>query len=318
MPKSWFIEFMNAPPQVSEKRRVLKRDALTVGRISSADIVIDWDKKISRMHAKLAPDGNGIMLTDLNSTNGTFLADEYEINRVDGSVRIPSPSVVKFGDTVVSVGYGAFSDGQSVALTKSLLLSLPEAIDNKRMLESILVLDQCESSTLAGAEGDETAFHLKKRMFQLCGSVFKDHKPNYMKNTGDGFLATFSEAGVCYNAARAIIKLIQYRNKATHNLLIHVRIGIHSGETYYMDVGNMDRHGNDVNIAFRIEGVKADAFLGGAKVPLPEKDRIIVSKPFLDELKKDRESLTLLGHADLKGIKESVELFLYTQPLERF
>jgi pSer/pThr/pTyr-binding forkhead associated (FHA) protein len=48
----------------------------TIGRLPECDIVVA-DPKASRRHAEIRPAGNGFLLVDLQSTNGT---------RVNGSV----------------------------------------------------------------------------------------------------------------------------------------------------------------------------------------------------------------------------------------
>jgi len=50
----------------------IKRTALIVGRDPHDDIVLD-DQKVSRQHARIEFDGTNYRVTDLNSTNGTFL-----------------------------------------------------------------------------------------------------------------------------------------------------------------------------------------------------------------------------------------------------
>lgn len=50
--------------------RWLIRETLTLGRGDDCDIIIP-DRKISRHHARLSPDEEGIMLEDLESKNGT-------------------------------------------------------------------------------------------------------------------------------------------------------------------------------------------------------------------------------------------------------
>ncbi len=47
----------------------LKSGVMTIGRLSSADIVID-DQNVSRQHAELHPLGDSYQLIDLGSTNG--------------------------------------------------------------------------------------------------------------------------------------------------------------------------------------------------------------------------------------------------------
>jgi len=51
------------------------REEVTVGRGDQADLVLD-DKKASRLHAALSPAAQGVMVRDLGSRNGTFVAGE--------------------------------------------------------------------------------------------------------------------------------------------------------------------------------------------------------------------------------------------------
>jgi pSer/pThr/pTyr-binding forkhead associated (FHA) protein len=50
----------------------LDRPILTIGRHEDNDIVIDH-MGVSGRHARVAVDGQSVILTDLQSTNGTFL-----------------------------------------------------------------------------------------------------------------------------------------------------------------------------------------------------------------------------------------------------
>jgi pSer/pThr/pTyr-binding forkhead associated (FHA) protein len=50
----------------------LDRPVLTIGRHEDNDIVIDH-MGVSGRHARVAVDGHSVILTDLQSTNGTFL-----------------------------------------------------------------------------------------------------------------------------------------------------------------------------------------------------------------------------------------------------
>jgi hypothetical protein len=50
----------------------LGKEPISIGRDEDSDIVLD-DPKVSRQHARLSFDGENYRITDLNSTNGTFL-----------------------------------------------------------------------------------------------------------------------------------------------------------------------------------------------------------------------------------------------------
>jgi pSer/pThr/pTyr-binding forkhead associated (FHA) protein len=67
-----------------------------IGRASTCDIVID-DRHVSQRHARLEVENAGAWLTDLGSTNGTF------VNRVpiDRPVWVAAPSEFRLGETTV-------------------------------------------------------------------------------------------------------------------------------------------------------------------------------------------------------------------------
>lgn len=61
----------------------------TIGRSANNGIVIN-DPEISRRHAQITPQGEGYVLEDLGSTNGTFI----------NSTRLNQPMALKHGDSV--------------------------------------------------------------------------------------------------------------------------------------------------------------------------------------------------------------------------
>lgn len=63
------------------KRWPLAGGAVVVGRASASDITLDQDS-VSRAHAKFLRRGDVYVLSDLGSTNGTFVADEQIKERV--------------------------------------------------------------------------------------------------------------------------------------------------------------------------------------------------------------------------------------------
>lgn len=79
------------PPVSSEY--VLLKDELSIGRGEDNDIVIPHPS-ISRAHARLLRRNGVFELTDLNSTNGTFVDD----HQVKGSVPVPNGGRVRLGD----------------------------------------------------------------------------------------------------------------------------------------------------------------------------------------------------------------------------
>lgn len=62
---------------------------LRIGRESTNEICIP-DGQVSRFHAQIEPTDDGFLLTDLNSTNGTFVNDK----------RIIEPTFLRLGDAL--------------------------------------------------------------------------------------------------------------------------------------------------------------------------------------------------------------------------
>jgi type VI secretion system FHA domain protein len=100
-----------------------EKGLLTVGRSVGNDVVLpDPEKRVSSRHAKLEKSGQSWHLTDLGSTNGTFLNDR----RLDPG----SPVEVREGDQIgvglyrlkVSLGQAALEDQTLVAVDPARLL----------------------------------------------------------------------------------------------------------------------------------------------------------------------------------------------------
>ncbi|MFI2709562.1 FHA domain-containing protein [Micromonospora sp. NPDC018662] len=70
------------------------RGVQVIGRAPTADVVLP-DPHLSRRHASVQATPEGVVLTDLGSTNGTWLND----TRITGSVPISDGDVVRLGRT---------------------------------------------------------------------------------------------------------------------------------------------------------------------------------------------------------------------------
>ncbi|MFU8873435.1 FHA domain-containing protein [Micromonospora sp. SL4-19] len=70
------------------------RDPQVIGRAPTADLVLA-DPHLSRRHATVQLTVDGVWLTDLGSTNGTWLNDQP----ITGSVQIADGDVIRIGRT---------------------------------------------------------------------------------------------------------------------------------------------------------------------------------------------------------------------------
>ena len=72
---------------------------IKIGRTEGNDLVIKDDTTISRNHAEIFQDDEeNIFLTDLNSSNGTFVNG----NKLEDSIILKKKDIVKIGNTVIN------------------------------------------------------------------------------------------------------------------------------------------------------------------------------------------------------------------------
>ncbi|MFE9691391.1 FHA domain-containing protein [Micromonospora sp. NPDC005806] len=72
----------------------VRRDPQVIGRAPTVDIVLA-DAHLSRRHAAVQLTAEGVALTDLGSTNGSWLNDE----RITGSVPLADGDLIRLGRT---------------------------------------------------------------------------------------------------------------------------------------------------------------------------------------------------------------------------
>src|SRR5688500_251558 len=63
------LEIVDGP---ARGRRIPLDRPMLIGRAADADIVLE-DSQVSRRHARLSPSGDGAIVEDLGSSNGTFI-----------------------------------------------------------------------------------------------------------------------------------------------------------------------------------------------------------------------------------------------------
>jgi len=178
-----------------------------------------------------------------------------------------------------------------------------------------MVLDQCGSTRLSN-EDERIAFHLKKRLETISRFALNMNGASFYKGTGDGFLATFPHPHSCLSAALDTLRQIGERNRRTGNPPLHVRIALHTGTTYLISEDPVDKHGSDINAAFRIEGLTEGNFTA-LLAPLPQHDRILCTSEFrqaiIDSQAQDDITFVECGMARVKGFDEPLQVFLITQ-----
>jgi class 3 adenylate cyclase len=140
----------------------------------------------------------------------------------------------------------------------------------------------------------------------IVTQIAKRERFKFMKNTGDGFLITFSKVSNSVHFALDVLKAVNRQSvKADETRRINLRFGVNLGETRIDKKG--DRLGGAVNMTFRVEGVKPEALIpiedGMEKGDMPLDNRIFMTENADKEI-KDMEGVKtrLVGLFELKGI----------------
>jgi pSer/pThr/pTyr-binding forkhead associated (FHA) protein len=85
-----FVEFRTS--KGGDQTVQLREGENTVGRLSSADVMID-NPSISRHHAVIVVRGDKVLVRDAGSRNGTFIDEQ----KVEQETEVPSTAEVRFG-----------------------------------------------------------------------------------------------------------------------------------------------------------------------------------------------------------------------------
>lgn len=273
------------------------KETIIIGRNPEHDIALK-NKYISDTHATIINSNKEVYIKDENSSNGSEIYTNYRWLPLDKKKKkLTLPVQIKLSEAVII----------TIQSGESQIISLAGVESDSY----IMVLDICDSTDQAG-NNEQIAYHLKQRLNHIAKPILYDVPVLFYKNTGDGFLSTFSKSTEAVNTAIKILKELEKRNNTTKNPPINVRIGLHKGRTYMIDPATEDIHGVDINITFRIEGLKRSNFRGFKK-PVLGINRILTSEAFhSDFIKKSKrkgEFFTDCGLAKLKGIKEKMKIF---------
>lgn len=246
--------------------RVVVSQPLVVGREGTGLRIPD--AKVSRRHIEVRPDGDGVMVTDLGSTNGTYLNG----TRMTGQGRVGRGDSLRLGRTVVrcigSVQLADADNGEdpgtersgldSMTTIDSLARDAAEDQDSLRQMLrrggtiTVMFSDIADSTALATEMGDEAWFTVLQAHEGLVRGAVADADGRVVKAQGDGFMASFTSASAAVVCAIRIQQAIAAGDDG-----LRVRIGLHTGDAIELDDG--DWIGRHVITASRI----ADSADGG-------------------------------------------------------
>ena len=147
-----------------------------------------------------------------------------------------------------------------------------------RQLAAIMFTDIVGYTALMGND-EKKAFELLSKNREIQKPIIEQYNGRWIKELGDGVMASFNTASDAVNAA---MKIQEACNAAKN---FQLKIGIHLGEVVFE---NDDVYGDGVNIASRIETLGVGS-------------SVLISKTFVTRLKTMLNSkLFHLGRLSLK------------------
>ncbi len=160
-------------------------------------------------------------------------------------------------------------------------------MSQSRQLAAIMFTDIVGYTALMG-EDEQKAFELLKKNRLVQRPIIEEHNGRWLKEIGDGVLASFNTVSEAVYCAGAIQKACENEPD------LKLRIGIHEGEVVF---DGDDVFGDGVNIAARLEPL---APIGG----------ILVSEAVhKNVLNKKGITTILVGEKELKGVREPVRVY---------
>ncbi len=156
-----------------------------------------------------------------------------------------------------------------------------------RQLACIMFTDIIGYTLLMG-EDESKAFQILKRNREIQKPIIERFGGIWIKELGDGVLATFA------SVTDAVLAAAEIQLKCKAETDYDLRIGLHLSEVVFE---NSDVFGNGVNVAARIQSVAA---VGG----------IVISETVQKNLTNKKGIETrLLGSETLKNVKEAINLY---------
>ena len=160
-------------------------------------------------------------------------------------------------------------------------------MSQSRQLAAIMFTDIVGYTALMGKD-EQKAFELLNKNRQIQKPIIEEYNGRFIKELGDGILASFSTMS---DAVTAAIKIQQVCNTSKE---FQLRIGIHLGEVIFE---NDDVFGDGVNIASRIQSIA-------------EPGSIFISETVYKSISNKREFNTkFFTEQKLKNVKDPVKIY---------
>jgi class 3 adenylate cyclase len=216
-----------------------------IGRSDTNQVVLK-SEKVSRRHAIVHAHGaKGFWLTDLGSSNGTYLNGR----RVTQATKLFDQDVLAIGQFQLTFRHPA---GRARPKPKFTLTDVTVR-EVKTVNCWLLIVDLESSTTLARSLAPEQIPVVMGRWLDACKEIVEQNGGSVNKYLGDGFLAYWHD--LPENTA-AVARALTLLKEAQTRLQPPFRLVVHHGQVSVggaASIGEESLMGAEVNFAFRME-----------------------------------------------------------------
>jgi hypothetical protein len=215
-------------------------EPLEVGRDCPGRLLADH--QTSRRHIRLSVEDGSVVVTDLGSTNGTFV----DGRPLDGPHRLLPGQVLRLGDTTIereADGCGRAPNGATMTSlgagvrTTSIDLVAAAVADELPTVTVpdggtlTIVFSDIEDSTSRSAElGDAAWMEVLNVHNAIIRRQVARFRGNEVKAQGDGFMLVFASARAAVDAMIDTERALEWWARSQATSAVHVRVGIHTDE----------------------------------------------------------------------------------------
>lgn len=121
--------------------------------------------------------------------------------------------------------------------------------EKKPSIMTVMFTDMVGSTDLTQAKGDVAAQEIVRRHNAIVRTALTQFAGHEVKHTGDGIMASFASAANAVDATIQIQRQVRAHNEKQPNLVLHLRIGLNSGEPIQEED---DLFGSTVQLAARV------------------------------------------------------------------
>ena len=219
------------------------------------------DHQTSRRHLRLSVEDGSVVVTDLGSTNGTFV----DGRRLDGPHRLLPGQLVRLGDTTIE----READGSAPALNGATVTSLETGVRTTSIdlvaaavadeLPTVrvpdggtltIVFSDIEDSTSRSAELGDAAW---MEVLNVHNAIIRRQVARFrgteVKAQGDGFMLVFASARAAVDAMIETQRALESWARSQPTSAVRVRVGIHTGEVIRVQDDFLGKH---VTVAARV------------------------------------------------------------------